>query len=215
MPAVKARRRRSRGINWTSIVPAGCAGSPTAMVRVMARLREIPDPDAAADVRRVAAVDVERAQRTDEVAGDHEVVRFVDRDAVRIESVGREDVTGHACTNASSGVVLDHPPGLRAIRATHERHEKAAVAERGELVGDGCLRRIVRADERGMAWIGDVEEEDLILTAQHAEQAAERQRPPIAGEPDVVRLVADRAGSRPAGRCGGPCRRSANRGRSR
>ena len=55
-------------------------------------LREIPDPDAAADVRRVATVHVQRAQRTDEVTGDHQVVRFVDRDAVRIESVlGRLD----------------------------------------------------------------------------------------------------------------------------
>ena len=37
MPAVNARRRRSRGISWTSIVPAGVAGAPTAIVRVMAR----------------------------------------------------------------------------------------------------------------------------------------------------------------------------------
>ena len=112
--------------------------------------REIPHPDAAAEVRRVAVVDMERAQRADEVAGDHEVVRFVDRDAVRIESVRRE---ARRATSARTpfGVVLDHPPGLRAIPATHERHEKAAVAERGELVGDGCLRRIVRADERRLA----------------------------------------------------------------
>ena len=33
--------------------------------------REIPHPDAAAAVRRVAPVHVERAQGTDEVAGDH------------------------------------------------------------------------------------------------------------------------------------------------
>ena len=35
--AVKARRRWSRGINCTSIVPAGIAGLPTAIVLVMAR----------------------------------------------------------------------------------------------------------------------------------------------------------------------------------
>ena len=101
-------------------------------------MREVPDPDAAADDRRVAAVHVERAQRTDEVTGDHEVVRFVDRDAVRIESVvGRRE--GPRLHRLQSGVVLDHPSRCRAVRAAHEGDEKAAVLERGELVGDGGL----------------------------------------------------------------------------
>ena len=132
MPAVKARRRWSRGINCTSIVPAGCAGSPTAMVLVMARLREIPDPDAAADVRAAAtAVDMQRVHRADEVAGDHEVVRLVNRDAVRIESViGRS--SRPRLDERRVGVVLDDASWLRAARAAHERDEKAAVAERGE-----------------------------------------------------------------------------------
>ena len=40
----------------------------------------------------IALVIMERLQRADEVAGDHQVVRLVDRDAVRIESVrGRRE----------------------------------------------------------------------------------------------------------------------------
>ena len=46
-----------------------------------------------------------------------------------------------------------------------------------------------------MAWIGDVEEEDLVLTTQNAEQAADGQRPPVIGDADMVRLVANGAGS--------------------
>ena len=56
-------------------------------------------------------------------------------------------------------------------------------------------RRIVRSDERRMPPIGDIEEEHLILPTQHTQQAAERQRPPVVGEADVVRLVADRTAS--------------------
>jgi hypothetical protein len=47
-----------------------------------------------------------------------------------------------------------------------------------------------------MAWIGHVEEEDLILPPHNAEEAAEGQRPPIAGEADMMRLMAHGAGSR-------------------
>ena len=153
-------------------------------------------------------MDVERAQRADEVAGDHEVVRFVDREAVRIESVRREESTGHAFTKCSPASYSTTRPGWAPFAPPMNVTRKPPLLERGELVGDGCLRRIVRADERRMARIGDVEEEDLILTTQHAEQATERQRPPVAGETDVVRLVADRAGVRTAVRYGGPCRRS-------
>src|SRR5207247_11377833 len=131
----------------------------------------------------------------DKVTGDHEVVRFVNRDPMRVKSV-RGRIDGPGLHDVEAGVVLHHTPWSGAIRATHKRHEKAPVAERGELIGDGRFRRIVRADERWMAWIGDVEEEDLILTPQNAEQATESQRPPIAGETNMVRLVANGAGSR-------------------
>ena len=155
--------------------------------------REIPHPDAAADVRgpAIALVIMERLQRADEIAGDHEVVCLVDRETMRIEAVRRR--CKRPCLHEPRlGVVLDDAPGLRAAGATHERHEKAAVAERAELVGDGG-RRIVRADERRIARIGDIEEEHLVLPTQHTQQAAERHRPPVAGETDVVRFVADRA----------------------
>jgi len=47
-----------------------------------------------------------------------------------------------------------------------------------------------------MARMTHIEEEDLILIAQNAEQAAERQRPFIGREADVVRLVSNSAGTR-------------------
>ena len=47
----------------------------------------------------------------------------------------------------------------------------------------------------GLRGSAHVEEEHLILPAQHAEQAAQRHRPAVAGEADVVRFVADRAGA--------------------
>ena len=97
--------------------------------------REIPDPDAAAQVRRVTAVDMERAQRADEVAGDHEVVHFVDRKPCGLNpSAG--GVAGHARTKLRPASYSTTRPGCGAVRAAHERHEKAAVAERCELVGD-------------------------------------------------------------------------------
>ena len=67
----------------------------------------------------------------------------------------------------------------------------------------------------GWRGCGDVEEEDLILTTQDAEQAAERHRPPIAGEADMVRLVADGAGSRQRHGTEDLAVGPANRGRSR
>ena len=47
-------------------------------------------------------------------------------------------------------------------------------------------------------WRGFVtsKEEDLSLTPQKAEQATEGQRPSVAGEADMVRLVADGASSK-------------------
>ena len=60
----------------------------------------------------------------------------------------------------------------------------------------GGLSERMNVGRRGS---GHVEEEDLILPTQHAQQATERQRPPIAGEPDVVRLVPDRAGALASG----------------
>lgn len=47
-----------------------------------------------------------------------------------------------------------------------------------------------------MARISDVEEEDLILPTQNAEEATKGQRPSIAGEADMVRLIANGAGAR-------------------
>src|SRR5262245_22724307 len=76
------------------------------------------------------------------------------------------------------------------MRAAHKRREEAIVAEGGELVGDRGVGRIVGAQELGMAGLGDVKEEDLILAPQNAEQATEGQRPPVVGEADMVRFVA-------------------------
>ena len=36
-----------------------------------------------------------------------------------------------------------------------------------------------------MAWLTDIEEEHLVLATEHAEQAAQRQRPSITGEADM------------------------------
>jgi hypothetical protein len=85
---------------------------------------------------------------------------------------------------------------MSATRAAHKRREKTPGAERGKIVGDGGVRRIVRANELRMAWLCYIKEEDLSLTSQKAEQATEGQRPPVAGDADMVWLVADGASSK-------------------
>src|SRR5262245_9707899 len=79
---------------------------------------------------------------------------------------------------------------MRTTRASHKGHEKTPVTERRELVRDRGIRWIVSAEERRMAWISDVKEENLMLPPHQAAQATEGQRAPIVGEADMVRLVA-------------------------
>ena len=93
-------------------------------------------------------------------------------------------------------IIFHHTPWMSALRAAHKRRENPPGAERGKVVGDGGVRRIVRANELRMAWLCYIKEEDLRLTPQKAEQATEGQRPPVAGEADMVRLVADGASSK-------------------
>ena len=80
-------------------------------------------------------------------------------------------------------------------RASHHGDQEAAFGERIELVGDGGVGRIGRGDELGRVRIGDVEEEDLALPLQHAEQAAGGQDASVRGESDVMGLVARLAGT--------------------
>jgi hypothetical protein len=151
-------------------------------------LREVPNPDTPTPVWHTSA-DMERGNWTYIVTGDHEVMRFVNRDAVRIKRmlcvVGGGWQRLH---DVEVYIIFHHTPWMRATRATHKRREKPPSAERGKLVGDGGVRRIVRANELRMAWLCDIKEEDLSLTPQKAEQATEGQRPSVAGEADMVRL---------------------------
>jgi len=70
------------------------------------------------------------------------------------------------------------------------------IGSHAKVVGDGGVRWIVSVNELRKAWISYIKEEDLSLTAQKAQQAAKGQRPPVAGEGDMVRLVADGASSK-------------------
>src|SRR5215475_7418663 len=132
---------------------------------------------------------MERQQGADKITGDHEVMRFVKRNAVRIKSIGRW-IDWPRLHKIEPGIILHYTPWMGTVRATHKRREKATGTECGELVGDGGVRRIVSAQELRMARPGDVKEEDLILPSQNTEQATEGQRPPIAGDADMVGLVA-------------------------
>ncbi len=117
---------------------------------------------------------------------------------MRVEPIVRRPI-GMLRDNAALPIEFDDASGMVALRSTHHRHEKAAAWDRVELVGDGRQRRIGRREELRRRRVGHVEEENLTLPFQHAEQPAQRQRSSVAGQSDVMRLVAAgaRAGERP------------------
>src|SRR4029077_4243427 len=113
---------------------------------------------------------MERRNRAYVVTGDHDIVRFVNRDAVRIKRmlcvVGGGWQRLH---DVQVCIIFQHTPWMSACRAAHERREKPPGAERGELVGDRSGRRIVGANELRLQWLCYIKEEDLILAPQKAE----------------------------------------------
>jgi hypothetical protein len=105
-----------------------------------------------------------------------------------IESVGRR--SERPFLNASQArVIFYHSPGMSPVRTCHEGGEEAAVFERSELVGDGGIRRVVGVKEGRVARVGNVEEEDLIVPIEDAEETPEGQCLPVAGEAHVVGFV--------------------------
>ena len=141
---------------------------------------------------REARHGVERRRRTDEVARHHQVQLGPDRNAVRIESVVRQPLRMLGDDLAVT-IEFDDAAGMMPFCPAHHRHEKSAVGQRVELIGDRRLRRIRRRQEAGTRRPRHVEEEDLVLSLEDAEEAAGRQRPAVARQADVMRLVAARA----------------------
>src|SRR5262249_53431107 len=78
----------------------------------------------------------------------------------------------------------------------HLRHQKSAVGQRQEVVGDvrECAAR--REHESRTPWLREIEEEDAVLTAQQSEQAAARQDVLVRREMAMVWLISGAARSR-------------------
>src|SRR3569833_2223814 len=90
--------------------------------------------------------------RTDIVAGQHDVVSFIDRQAMRVEHVLRVVArAGERPDQSHLRIVFHHRAGRSAGGTTHECYEKPAVLQWSKLIGDGSGRWIARAREARMA----------------------------------------------------------------
>src|SRR5262249_54019070 len=74
-------------------------------------VRQIPHTDAAAQEDAISTGDVQRMERTDEVTRHHQVMGFVDRNAMRIESITRETERPRL-HEVLLRIILDDPPWL-------------------------------------------------------------------------------------------------------
>ena len=137
-------------------------------------LAKIPEAQRASQLR-VAGHDVQRAGRIDEVARNEQVPGEIGVDAVRIEFAVRGRHRRILGDEAQMLVELHDATAGPTARRSHVRHEKAAFGQRQKIVGDARVGRVRRQQELRMPCIRDVEEEDVVLTFEHAQQTAARE----------------------------------------
>ena len=106
---------------------------------------------------------MEGRNRTDEIAGHHQIDFRPNRDAVRIEAIVRR-IIGNFLDKLKFPVELHYTSRRVAIRASHHRHQKSAFWQSVEFVGDRRHGRISRRQRLGGSQIRHVEEKDFLLT---------------------------------------------------
>ncbi len=92
-------------------------------------------------------------------------------------------------------VELNHSARRMSVRSAHHRDQETALWQRVELVCDGRQRRVGGSEKLRPSGISNVEEEDLLLSLENAQQSACGQHATVSRESDVMRLVACRAGA--------------------
>src|SRR5215510_15770046 len=76
-----------------------------------------------------------------------------------------------------------------SLRASHHRDQKTAIRQSMELVSDCGKRWISGGNELGLIRIGNIKEEDFLLSFQHAEQAATGYHLAVCRKANVVKFV--------------------------
>jgi len=117
---------------------------------------------------------------------------------MRIEAIIRR-VRGVLADQIEMAVKLGHTTRRMTRRTTHHGHQKAALRQRMEFIGYGGKRWVGGCNELGLAWVGNIPEEDLLLPFEYAEQPAAGDDSAVGREADVMHLVSGGTGFRQGG----------------
>ena len=109
---------------------------------------------------------------------------------MRVEAV-RGRVVRPLVHQIQARVELEDPARRAAGLRSHSRHQEAAAGEGIEIVDDAGAGGARRLDQLRIIGLGHVEEEDVVLAPQDAQQSAGRQDVAIRREVAVMGLVAD------------------------
>src|SRR5262249_34720348 len=148
---------------------------------------EVPDTDAPAQIEP-ARDSGERGRRTDEVAGDHKVDLWPDRDAMGIEAVFWRMARVFA-DEVELIVNLRHSAGGMTLRPTHHGDQEAASGQGMEFIGDRREWRVSSRDELGSSRVRHIPEENFLLSLENAEQPTAGYDFSVCGEADMVEFV--------------------------
>src|ERR1700730_2485482 len=108
---------------------------------------------------------------------------------MRIESVGGRLIRV-LLHEMQAAIELGHSSRCMPFGSTHHGHEKAPARKRLKVVRDRRERWIAGGNESRRTRIRYVEEEDLLLALQDAQQTAASDDFAVVGEADVMRFVA-------------------------
>src|SRR5215469_3001883 len=148
---------------------------------------EVPDAHAATKLQ-VSGNRIKRGGRTYEVAGDHQVDLWPRGNAVRVETI-RGWIFRMFLQKIQIFVEFRYASRCMPLRASHHGDEKTAFRQSVELVSNCRKRRISGGNKLRLIRIGNIEEENLLLSFQHAEQAATGYHLAVCRKPDVMKFV--------------------------
>ena len=187
MPAVKARRLR---IAWNQL-HVHRAGRARDLNRANDGPRvEVPHADRATQ-HGIAGDDIQRAGRQDEIGRHHQVESRARAEMPCGLKPSSGGLSGHSLTRfrpaSNSASRPGAPPVAEPICVTRKPppssgRKSSVMLDCGRARGEQELRS---------ARAGDVEEEDAVLSAQHAEQAAAGKNVLVGRQMTVVGLVAN------------------------
>src|ERR1700694_3848643 len=110
---------------------------------------------------------------------------------MRIKSVGGR-LIGVLVHETQAAIELGYSSRCVTCRSTHHRHEKTPARTRLKVVGDRGERWIAGGNESRRTRILYVEEKDLLLCFQDAQQTTASDDLTVVGEADMMLFIAGR-----------------------